>query len=114
MSVYVTCEFLAEWRCYGGGFDQRGLADVFQILDLRHAVMVDKVIVFFGCGEGSVDLVTQVLNADILVVMRRHCLHQLCCVLESKGEKNGFMNKFCDLNEEIQGMYVNLKYLSSF
>lgn len=78
MSANLTCEFLAERRCDGGGFDQRCLADVFQILDLRHAVVVDKVIVFFGCGEGSVDLVTQVLNAYIFVVARRHCLHQLC------------------------------------
>lgn len=82
MSVCVTCKFLAEWRCDGGGFDQRCLADVFQILDLRHTVVVDKVIVFFGRGEGSVDLVTQVLDAHVFVVTRRHRLHQLCCVLE--------------------------------
>lgn len=82
MSVYLTCELLAEWRCDGGGFDQRCLADVLQIFDLRHAVVVDKVIVFFGCSEGSADLVAQVLHAHILVVTRRHCLRQLCCVLE--------------------------------
>lgn len=82
MFVYCTCEFLAEWRCDGGGFDQSCLANVFYILDLRHAVVVDKVIVFSGCGEGSVYLVTQVLNAHIFVVSSRHRLHQLCCMLE--------------------------------
>lgn len=78
----LTCEFLAEWRSDGGGFDQRCLANVLQILDLRHTVVVDKVIVFFGCGEGSVDLLGQVLNAHIFVVARRHRLHQLCCMLD--------------------------------
>lgn len=80
--LYLTCEFLTEWRCDGGGSDQRCFADVFQIFDLGHAVVVDKVIVFFGCGEGSVDFIAQVLNAHILVVTRCHCPHQLCCVLE--------------------------------
>ena len=58
MSVYLTCEFLAEWRCDGSGFDQCGLADMLEILDFRNTVVVNKVVVFFGCGEGSVDLVT--------------------------------------------------------
>lgn len=80
--MLLTCEFLAKWRCDGGGSDQRCLANVFQILDLRHAIVVDKVIVFLGCGESSIDPFSQVLNAHILVVARRHRLHQLCRVLD--------------------------------
>lgn len=91
---YLTCEFLAEWRCDGSGSDQSCLADVFQILDFRHTVMIDKVIVFFGCSESSVDLVTQVLNAHVFVIARCHCLHQLCCVLEASSEERRWRKTF--------------------
>lgn len=67
-SKYCTCEFLADWRCDGSGFDQRRLANMLQVLDLRDTVVVDKVIVFFSCGEGTIDLVTQVLNAYVLII----------------------------------------------
>lgn len=79
---FGTCEFLAEWGCDGRRLDQRCLADVLQVLDFRDAVVVDKVIVFLGGGEGSVDLLSQVFHAHVFVVTRGHCLHQLCCMLE--------------------------------
>lgn len=43
-----TCEFLAEWSCDGSCFDQRCLANRFKILDFGHAVIIDKIVVFFG------------------------------------------------------------------
>lgn len=46
--VCFTCEFLAEWSCDGSCFDQRCLANMFKILDFGHAVVVDKIVVFFG------------------------------------------------------------------
>lgn len=86
-----TCEFLAERRSDGGSFDQRCLANVLQVLDFRHPVVVDKVVVFFGCNQGPVDLISQVLNAHVLVVTSRHRLHQFCGVLERwpGGKKEG-------------------------
>lgn len=102
--MYRTCEFLADWRCDGSGFDQRCLANMLQVLDLRHTIMVDKVIVFFGCGEGTIYLVTQVLNAHVLVVTRCHRLHQLCCMLEGS----------IDQRREEAGRTVLFHFKSSF
>lgn len=84
----LTCEFLAEWRCDGSCFDQRCLANVFELLDFGHAVVVDQIVVFFSGGEGSVDPVVQVFDAYVLVVSRRDGFHQLRCVLPRRvGEK---------------------------
>lgn len=82
----LTCELLAERRGDGGGPDQRRLADVLQVLDLGDAVVVDEVVVFLGGGERAVDLVAQVLDADVLVVAGRHSLHQLPRVLGARRE----------------------------
>lgn len=82
-----TCEFLAERSCDGRRFDQRRLANMFQILDVRHAVVVNKIVFFLGRGQGSVDPVTQVFDAYVLVVSRRHGFHQLCCVLTRQMEQ---------------------------
>lgn len=56
-SACHTCEFLAEGRCNRGSFDQRCFADGLQVLYFRDTVVVNKVIVLFGSGEGAVDLV---------------------------------------------------------
>ena len=100
VSVYHTCEFLAEWHCDGSGFDQCCLADMLQILDVRNTVMVDKIVVFFGSGERSVDLVSQVLNAHVLVIRG---FHQLFCVLE---RNSSLMSQSFDLDVERQGEIV--------
>lgn len=89
--VRPTCEFLTEWRCDGWRFDQRCLADMFQVFDFGHTVVVDKVIVLLGCSEGSIDLIGQVLHAHILVVTRSNGLHQLSCVLQSS---NTFITRY--------------------
>lgn len=60
---------------------------MFKILDIGHAVVVDKIVVFFGRGEVSVDPVTQLFDADVLVVSRCHVFHQLCCVLQRQMKK---------------------------
>lgn len=46
--ICLTREFLAEWSCDGSWFDQRCLANLFKILNFGHAVVVDKIVVFFG------------------------------------------------------------------
>ena len=41
---------------------------LFRSFDLGDTVVVDEVVVFLGGGQGAVDLVTQVLDAHVLVV----------------------------------------------
>ena len=84
---FLTGELVAERGGDGGGLDERSLADVLQVFDLGDAVVVDEVVVLLGGGQGAGDLVTQVLDADVLVVARRHRLHQLCRVLPDTGRR---------------------------
>lgn len=120
--VRPTCEFLTEWRRDGGRFDQRCLADMFQVFDFGHTVVVDKVIVLLGCSEGSIYLICQVLYAHVLVVTRCNRLHQLSCVLQSSStlitryEGNGDPSSLCQcetIKINIWNVYLQTSNLLS-
>lgn len=85
--IILTYELLAEWCLNRSCFDERCFADVLQIFDLRHAVVVYKIVVFLCSCKRTVDLIRQIFHINIFIVSGSRRLHQLRGMLQDTRER---------------------------
>lgn len=68
VSHLLTCELLAERYLNGSCLDERCLANMLKVFDLRYTVVVDEVVVFLSSCESTADFIREILNVYILIV----------------------------------------------